>query len=461
MKKTYNINLAGLVFTMDDDAYDLLNNYLDTLQHAFRKDPDAKELIADIEGRAAELLAEHLGENRQVVTLADVETVIAQIGRPEEMMEEEIVSETRERDFSNREEGRDTRGEEYTEEVRIEANGAVPPPYSAPHPLSRKLFRDPQNAMIGGVCAGLAAYLKIDVTWVRLLTVALCFISLSTAAIAYIILWIVLPEARTPLQRMQMNGEAPTIENIGRTVTDNFKGEQGGEQYENTNGSKRFIDRLAGLFGILAKVVLICLILIAIPVEIALILGLIGCLFALVLLSTSWGTGYFEDSLPFTYTNDAILGVLTGIGIIIVIGIPLLAIIWMVVMKNHPITRGWKISLVTIWIVGFLLGSICAGILVAHENMPRNVKVIETETEDEELRGLMDDIDTIVKDTTYEEYVESQATMAERMADKADRIASKAEKIAERAEKIAEHADSISVQREGKNRLHQGRHGTK
>ena len=81
--------------------------------------------------------------------------------------------------------------------------------------------------MIGGVCSGIAWYLNCDPTWVRLAAVLLTIASLSAGLVLYIILWIVLPEPRTPLERMQMMGEQPTVENIGKTVTDNFMEEKG------------------------------------------------------------------------------------------------------------------------------------------------------------------------------------------------------------------------------------------
>lgn len=89
MKKTFNINVAGFPFTIDDDAYTLLSDYLDTIEHAFAKQDDSRELVNDIESRIAELLLEQTSSGSAIVTAQDVEQVIRRVGQPEEMIEED------------------------------------------------------------------------------------------------------------------------------------------------------------------------------------------------------------------------------------------------------------------------------------------------------------------------------------------------------------------------------------
>lgn len=359
MKKTYNINISGVVFTMDEDAYNLLNDYLDTLQHALHNHEEAAEIETDIEGRIAELLMERAGGKEKVVSITEIEQIITRIGSPEEMLEEEITV-----NISGN-------GDSQTETVRNRETmdqRAVPPPYLGGKPY-RKLYRDPQNAMIGGVCAGFAAYLKIDVTWVRLFTVAISLLSVSTAAIIYVILWIVLPEANTPYQRMQMNGDTPTMENIGKSVTETFKENFGSFSLDPGNatrpGWKRFMDSLASIFGIVAKIILICVILVAIPLVGSFAVGILGCIFALLVLSTTWGAAMWNDvapGLPID-TSEPVLSLLTAIGCMLVVGIPLIALIWVTVMRKHPMTKGWRISLAISWIIGFIMAALCIGML--------------------------------------------------------------------------------------------------
>ena len=211
MKKTFNINVAGFPFIIDDDAYTLLSDYLDTIEKAFSRQEDGNEVASDIESRIAELLLECTSSGSQIVSAANVEEVISRVGKPEEMIEDDI----------------NVSADETTGEAKAivnETESIIPPPYIPPMPpTKRKLYRDPMNAMLGGVCSGLAWYLKLDPTMVRLITVLITIISVATGGIAYLILWIVIPEARTPLERMEMMGEEPTVENIGKTVTGNFR----------------------------------------------------------------------------------------------------------------------------------------------------------------------------------------------------------------------------------------------
>ncbi|MDE6444767.1 MAG: PspC family transcriptional regulator, partial [Muribaculaceae bacterium] len=97
MKKTFSINIAGFPFIIDEDAYTLLNDYLKTIEHAFSRQEDAREIVSDIEGRVAELLMEQVAEGSQIITINQVEEVITRIGKPEDMLEEDettIFSET-------------------------------------------------------------------------------------------------------------------------------------------------------------------------------------------------------------------------------------------------------------------------------------------------------------------------------------------------------------------------------
>ncbi len=92
MKKTFNINIAGFPFVIDEDAYNLLNNYLKTIEHAFRNEDGASELINDLESRIAELLLQSAEDGSAIITLADVEQIIARVGKPEEFVEDETIT---------------------------------------------------------------------------------------------------------------------------------------------------------------------------------------------------------------------------------------------------------------------------------------------------------------------------------------------------------------------------------
>ena len=199
MKKPFNINLGGIVFHIDEDAYELLDNYLSNLRIHFNKEEDAEEIVHDMELRISELFSERLNDRKQVITLKDVEEIIAQMGKPEEFSEE-TTHDTNEYNSTNEKKG------------------------------IKRLFRDPDNKVIGGVCSGIAAYLGWDVTLLRiiLIVVSLPFFAdglvlFNGVLITYIIAWIIIPEANTATEKLSMKGMKVNVENIGKTVPDGFE----------------------------------------------------------------------------------------------------------------------------------------------------------------------------------------------------------------------------------------------
>ena len=179
MKRTYSINLGGTGFIIDEDAYQRLGNYLDTLTQACAATQD-QEVAFDIEQRIAEIFSEKYAQGG-IIGLTDVETVIKRMGGPEEIIETRRIR------------------QQETEETVTET-------IATPPKVKKRLFRDTDNKMLGGVCSGIACYFGIDVVWVRIIAVGLCFLSASTLALVYILLWIIIPAAKTPLQKMQMTG---------------------------------------------------------------------------------------------------------------------------------------------------------------------------------------------------------------------------------------------------------------
>jgi hypothetical protein len=141
MKKTLTINLGGTVYHIDEDAYHLLDNYLTNLRIHFCREEGAEEIVHDIELRISELFTDRLNEGKQVITIEDVEEIIARMGKPEDLSDEESG----------------------------EASGSE----KQKGTTMRRLFRDPDNKVLGGVASGLAAYMGWDVTWVRIILLVL------------------------------------------------------------------------------------------------------------------------------------------------------------------------------------------------------------------------------------------------------------------------------------------------
>ena len=222
MKKTLTVNLGGTVFHIDEDAYRLLDNYLCNLKLHFRKQEGAEEIVDDIEARISELFLEKLNAGSQVITLADVEEVIARVGKPE--------------DFGTTDE----------EEKRTSSDTSAA---SATYTSRRRLYRNSDDKILGGVMGGLAAYLGWDPTLLRLLALVILICGYGTLIPVYIICWLVIPEARTAAEKLSMRGEAVTVENIGKTVTDGFeKMANGVNSYMNSEKPRTFLQKLGDAF---------------------------------------------------------------------------------------------------------------------------------------------------------------------------------------------------------------------
>ncbi len=194
MKKTVSINLNGLVFYIDEDAYQRLRTYLDKIERWFSGKEGAKEIITDIENRIAELFEERVKPGIGVVTKALVEEVVEIMGEPEEFEDASA---------------------EKTEGANSSSGSSFVPP--------KKLYRDVEDRVFGGVCSGIAAYFNIDTVLVRVIFGILPFVSVGVIIPVYIVLWIALPPAVTTAQRLQMKGEPINISNIEKTIKDEYE----------------------------------------------------------------------------------------------------------------------------------------------------------------------------------------------------------------------------------------------
>lgn len=168
MKKAIQINLAGAVFHIDENAYELLREYLNSVERKFSRDPGGAEVIQDLESRMAELFTEKLKPHREVISLQDVREVLEVLGGPSDMGGSE----------------RNYRGDHHS------------------YRRYRRMYRDDEDKTIGGVCSGLAYYFNIDPLLLRVLFVIGLFIGFGF--LLYLILWIALPLAQTPEQREEM-----------------------------------------------------------------------------------------------------------------------------------------------------------------------------------------------------------------------------------------------------------------
>ena len=257
MNKTVNINLANTLFHIDDDAYNKLRRYLESIKRSFAGTTGSDEIIADIEARIAELFLEKMENERQVITHKEVDQVINVMGQPEDYMVDEDIFE-------------DEPKKSYTQHEQ----------------KSKKLYRDIDHKYIGGVCAGLEHYLGIDAVWIRLIFILLAVFTSGFGLIAYILLWILVPEAITTSQKLDMRGEPINISNIERKVKEGFDDvadkvksvdyEKVGNKVK--SGSKTFFDTIGDiilfLFKVFGKFIGILLIIIGAATLVGLFVGL-------------------------------------------------------------------------------------------------------------------------------------------------------------------------------------------
>jgi phage shock protein PspC (stress-responsive transcriptional regulator) len=213
MKKNININISGIIFYIEEDGYDLLKDYLLSIHKYFSAFEDSTEIIADIENRIAEIFLAKLGENRQVITLENIEELIATMGSVADFQaveEESLFKGTKKATSSQSTEKQNNyytnnKAEQtYTQENEQQngqKNGQQGEKQTYSTQKSKKLFRDNKRKLLGGVAAGIAHYLSVDPLWIRLLFLATMFdwfffISVSGVAFfTYVIMWGVVPES--------------------------------------------------------------------------------------------------------------------------------------------------------------------------------------------------------------------------------------------------------------------------
>ncbi len=187
MKITVSINLGGYSFNIDEDAYAELKRYLKNLEIHFAGEESSSEILSDIEARMSELLRTRLSGYKQVITIEDVREVISIMGNPEDISDNEGPS----------------------------------PKEKFSTPGTHRMYRDPDKRIIGGVCSGMGAYWDLEPWIIRVIFVALALAG-GLGILVYLILYVVLPEAKTTAQKIEMKGDPVNIHNITESVKKEF-----------------------------------------------------------------------------------------------------------------------------------------------------------------------------------------------------------------------------------------------
>ncbi len=348
MKKTTTINLGQSIFHIDEDAYEQLRQYLDSLRNHFKNEEGADEILEDIEIRMSDLFKEHTRYGLEVVTIKEVDEVIGVMGHPEDFEKDGLATEPS-TENSTSENTTEAKQPEKSEEEILNT------PYEKG---PKRLFRDPDNQVLGGVSSGIGHYLNVDATIVRILFVVFAFLW-GSSVFLYLLMWIVVPEAKTTAQKLQMNGDAVTIDNIRHSILSEKKKDGSGGKTPGKAGST-----LSDILRILLKIAIAVIVVVAI---ILLFLFLMPFGFGALLLSFLHSV--FFDMLPsFPPINDH--GMMNSlwqivlhsssllIGLFLVFGIPVIALIRFLIVSaimEKPLNKSINWVLGIGWLIGVIL----------------------------------------------------------------------------------------------------------
>ncbi len=352
MNKTVNINLANILFHIDEEAYNKMRRYLESVKRSFANTPGSDEILSDIEARIAELFHEKLENERQVITNKEVDEVIAIMGQPEDYMVDEDIFEDEPRSSSS-------------EQKRV-----------------KKLYRDIQTKYVAGVSSGLAHYIGLNPLWIRLLWVFLTVGSGGGFILVYGLLWILIPEAATTSQQLDMRGEDVNISNIERKVKEGFDDiadKVKSVDYEKVkNGGKTFFDTLGDIvmffFKIFGKFIGIILIIVGAATIIGMFIGM------LTIGTLDWVNIPGVDNFISNSTEAPVW--ILSLMMFFAIGIPFFFLFYLglkILINNlKSIGSIAKFSLLGLWLIS-LIGLIVIGVKTAAAHAYSGSTTIEEE----------------------------------------------------------------------------------
>jgi len=324
MKNTINISLGGIVFHVEEDAHQKLSIYLNAISASMAGSEGQTEIMADIEARIAELLQPKISDFKQVVTITDIEEVISIMGNPEEFGTG-ATGAKQETPYTTNEKGRSQYGH-------------------------RRIFRDPDDKVLGGVCSGLAYHFGIDPIWLRLAVGISIFLG-GFGFILYILLLIIIPKAQTAAEKLEMRGQPVDINNIRKIIEEDMndfknKAKDFGNDVKNWSSRHRtndfgknvgdfFNSLFHGTGNLIGGIIKMILAFIGFVLVISL-----TCLLAVLVVSLFTGMSIIHieghDGHTLNYSIHSFFNMLniTGfersmilIGIFLFIGVPLLALI--------------------------------------------------------------------------------------------------------------------------------------
>jgi len=346
MNKTININLGGVFFHIDEDAYKKLQKYLEAIRKSLSDDPQGKnEIINDIEIRIGEILAESIKDVRQVVNEQDIDDIIIIMGKPEEYAGDEEFFEDESNTKTKRKSGKTSK---------------------------RKLFRDSDDKFLGGVSSGIAHYFNIEPIWVRLIWLLLMY--KGTGIVLYIILWILLPETKSTSDKLEMEGEDVNISNIEKKIREGFNDasqtlidgvddvtnqiKNGNYQGKVKSGLQDIIDLFSKVFVAIFKVTGKFIGILLIIISVLTLFTVIAGGFSLGSIEFLGLSNEFASFPPFFYTSRLPVLLLATFGFIL-IGIPFVFLfkLGLKIISNNVnrFSKATNLVLLAVWLLSIMV----------------------------------------------------------------------------------------------------------
>ena len=378
MNKTISANISGFVFNIEEHAYEKLYRYLQTIRGYFQNSDGCEEIMADIEARIAELFADRLDDKKNVISMTDVDEVIAVMGRPEQYLDEEDL-------------------EEETQSTNQQNSSAGPQ-------ATRRIYRNPDESVIAGVCSGISAHFGWDPLWIRIAFILLV-LSGGFGLAVYLVLWILIPKAATTAEKLRMRGEDVNTENIARTVKERFNDFESELSNIDTSPQKEKVRRgadkvgefLDGFFKIFGRIIGIVMIFAALGLLIAVVSFVTGAdawisIGQDELRSISWDQA---TALFFPSENIAELGF---VSVLLLLGIPMIYFLVTgirLAFKLKTRIKGLGLSMFLLFLAGvglaFYVGSSTAREFTEYGQVDTRVPLVNVETDTLYL-DILDDI---------------------------------------------------------------------
>ncbi|HEY1061372.1 MAG TPA: PspC domain-containing protein [Daejeonella sp.] len=320
MNKTIIININGIVFHIEEDAYEVLRTYMTSVKRHFAYSADSEEIVTDIENRLAEMFSEKLKQDhKQVIIVEDVEYVTEKMGTVD--------------DFNI---------DEEDPTIRL-STGAFK--------TEKKLFRDLDDSIISGVCAGIGHYFDVEPKWIRLIAIITLFMGIGIPV--YIILWLVIPKARTRVDKMAMKGEPINIQSFKKNFDEEIQNLKSGFKTAHKE-AKPAIHQLAKFIGkagmIFVKIIGAIIILAGITGLFVLGIGLITFL--------GYWNGNQLNTFPFNMVNPGYKSILT-LSAFTLLFIPITALVVFairVLFAHFEVSKGVYFGMLIIWLAALGIG---------------------------------------------------------------------------------------------------------